>query len=564
MVPAANHTVAPTATLGPLATPGTLAGSPLGLPKGSQPGTPRNAPGVAITDVPATSPETPWRAILARDPFDSAALHGLARVLLRHGRRGEAIALLCTAGDDPAVLADLATQLAETGQRQAAADTVRRALAAEPADPALLGALGRTLLLLDQPLDALPILRRAHLAAPDDRDIATNLAAALIGAGNQAYRSGAMVEAEAAYRDAIALNPASGPAYSNLGNALTGQLRLEQAQEAFRAALRLDPANDETAFAFSLCLLLAGEHAEGWRLYERRRGVPALAPNYTRRPDLPRWKPGIPLRGRRVLLGAEQGMGDMIQYCRFAPTLGRMADAVMLEAPWPLAGLLAGMPGVDRVIGLEDAASGCDIMCPLLSLPLALAPGLVPGLAPDPVLEAGAAPPYLTAPAARMARWSAWLDRSSPGRRVGLVCSGDPGHPRDHARSIPLKAFHDLLDLPGISFVLVQTELRAADRVTFEAAANLRFPGAALTDYADTAGLLAGLDLLISVDTSAAHLAGALGRPVWTLLPYCPDYRWQLGRPDTGWYPSMRLYRQDRPGEWNNVIARVRDDLAAR
>jgi ADP-heptose:LPS heptosyltransferase len=261
---------------------------------------------------------------------------------------------------------------------------------------------------------------------------------------------------------------------------------------------------------------------------------------------LPQWRPGIDLTGRRVLLTAEQGSGDLIQYARFAPILAREAAAVVLEMPWYLAELFRTLPGIERVIGLEDSDHGCDIACPLLSLPLLLG------------ADAGVAPPYVAAPAGRSARWSAWLDRSPPGRRIGLVCHGDPRHPRDRDRSIALTALRPLLDMPDVGFVLVQTEVRAADRAAFEAADNVRCPAAALTDYADTAALLSGLDLLISVDTSAAHLAGAMGLPVWTLLPHCPDYRWQLGRNDSRWYPSMRLFRQERPGAWGPVIERVR------
>jgi hypothetical protein len=271
-----------------------------------------------------------------------------------------------------------------------------------------------------------------------------------------------------------------------------------------------------------------------------------LRRDHQRRPDLPQWHPGIDLTGRRVLLTAEQGYGDLIQYARFAPILARSAASVVLEMPWPLAGLFQTFPGIERVIGLDDPAHGCDIACPLLSLPLLMGP------------DVGVKPPYIVAPVDRLARWSAWLARSGPGRRIGLVCSGDSRHPRDCARSIALAGLKPLLDLQDVSFVLLQTEIRDTDRPAFEAADNLRCPAAALTDYADTAALLSGLDLLITVDTSTAHLAGAMGMPVWTLLPFSPDYRWRLGCEDSPWYPSMRLFRQERLGEWGAVIERVR------
>ena len=234
---------------------------------------------------------------------------------------------------------------------------------------------------------------------------------------------------------------------------------------------------------------------------------------------------------------------------RFAPMLARSAGSVVVEMPWTLASLFQTMPEIERVISLDDPAHACDIACPLLSLPLLLGS------------DSGMKVPYITAPMARLPRWTAWLDRSEPRRRIGLVCAGDQRHPNDRTRSVALATITPLLDVPDASFVLLQTEIRDSDRAAFQAADNLRCPAAALTDYGDTAALLSGLELLITVDTSTAHLAGAMGLPVWTLLPYCPDYRWQLGRDDSPWYPSMRLYRQQRPGDWDEVIRRVRDDL---
>ena len=507
---------------------------------------------MADSGVTSSEPEAAWRAVLARDPFDAAALHGLGRVMLRRKRPAEAVALLSAAiegGADPDVLTDLGAALIEVGSDAEAKQRFRQALAVQPEHFQALFNLGGLLLTKGRSGEALDVLRRALSVAPERSDTGLALVGALIAQGNVAYGAGDMPGAERLYRDAISFDFDLAAGYNNLGNALTGQLRLPEALEAYRSALAFDPTSDQAGFAYSLCLLLSGDDTDGWRHFERRRGVEPLRRDHQRRPDLPQWHPGCDLTGKNVLLTAEQGNGDLIQYARFAPVLARYAAAVVLELPWSLAGIFKSFPGVERVIGLDDPDHGCDIACPLLSLPLLLGP------------DSGISPPYIAAPADRLARWGAWLDRSGPGRRIGLVCSGDPRHPHDRARCIALTAMKPLLDSSDMSFVLVQTEIRDTDKAAFGSAGTLRCPAAALTDYADTAALLSGLDLLITVDTSAAHLAGAMGLPVWTLLPFSPDYRWKPGRDDSPWYPSMRLFRQTRPGDWGSVIERVRQAL---
>lgn len=506
-----------------------------------------------MADCVATSsePEAAWRAALVRDPFDSAALHGLGCALLARKRSAQAVALLSAAAAENAsapILSDLGSALISIGQTDEAEQRLRQAIALQPDLYHALFNLGGILLSRDT-AEAMALLRRALQVAPSESEAALALTGALIGQGNAAYGDGDMQAAERFYREAIGFKPDFAGGYTNLGNALTGQLRVPEALAAYRSALDLEPANDSAAFAYGLCLLLSGDERNGWRHYERRRGVADLRHNYERRPDLPQWRPGQSLDGKHVLLTAEQGSGDVIQYARFAPVLSRHAASVVLELPWALAPLLRTLPGIERVVGLDEPVRDCDIACALASLPLLLGP------------DSGMAPPYVAAPVDRVARWAAWLDRSPSGRRIGLVCSGDPRHPHDRRRSIALADMAPLLAIPDTAFVLVHTEVRATDRAAFEAAPKLRCPAAALTDYADTAALLSGLDLLITVDTSAAHLAGAMGLPVWTLLPYCPDYRWKLGREATFWYPSMRLYRQERPGDWQTVIRRIGQDL---
>ncbi|HBK04574.1 MAG TPA: hypothetical protein DDZ81_01785 [Acetobacteraceae bacterium] len=488
----------------------------------------------------------------ADNPLDAAALYAMGYALLAEGRPAQAVAMLSAAaesGYNATVLNDLASALILSGQAHEAEQRLREAIELEPSLFHPLFNLGG-LLLSRGSGEALGWLRLAYAADPAGPDVVPAMVSALLAEGNAAYGAGRLIEAETLYREAIAMQPQSSGGFANLGNALAGQLRTEEAVAAYQSALALAPWDDTAGFAYGLCLLRNGRDHEGWAEFERRRSVPALRHNYLRHPHLPQWQSGLSLAGRRVLVTAEQGYGDLIQYARFVPALARVAAGVVLEVPWTLAGIFDDLPGVGRQIGLGEPAADCDIACPLLSLPLLLG------------TEAGIAPPYVTPSPPRVGRWANWLDRSRFARRVGLVCSGDPRHPLDQARSIPLADFAPVLAVPGVSFVLVQTEIRASDRPAFDAFDDLRCPAAALTDYADTAALLSGLDLLISVDTSAAHLAGAMGLPIWTLLPFCPDYRWKLGSDDTAWYPSMRLYRQQRPGDWETVIRRVRDDLA--
>jgi Tfp pilus assembly protein PilF len=493
----------------------------------------------------AVTSSDPFLDRLKRDPFDTGALAGLGIALLEQGRPAQAAAILSALADtDPDVLTDLGEALLRAGLKDEAEARLRESLAAEPDHV-------RTLLLLvvllrdgNRPGEAELLARQAY--GLDPAGAADALAGVLVDRGNIACRASDPVTAEALYRQAAAILPDHAAILVNLGNVLAQQLRLPEAEATYRAALAADPGNDGAWFALALAQLLQGDTDQGFRLYEHRRGVADMAPNYARRPEIPVWQPGDDLTGKRVLVAAEQGAGDIIQCVRYVPALARLVAQVTLEVPWPMAGLFDAL-GVP-VVTLESKTDA-EVQIPLMSLPL--------------LLGDGSAPPYLRPIQDRVWRWNAWLDRSPPGRRIGLVCSGDPRHPRDIERSFPLATFAPLFDLPDTAFVVVQTDLRDADWDTLDDADDLRFPGAALTDWADTAAALSGLDLLITIDTAAAHLAGALGLPVWTLLPYCPDWRWGLGRDDCPWYPSMRLYRQTERGAWDEVIRRVRMDLRA-
>jgi tetratricopeptide (TPR) repeat protein len=389
--------------------------------------------------------------------------------------------------------------------------------------------------------------RQALALEPGDVELRCALADALLIHGNALVTHGRPREAERVYRQAIAVHPGFADAIGNLGQALVAQNRVTEAVDVFRTALLLNPDDHNSDFALACSLLLLGQAEEGWQRYEIRRRMPSA--DSARRPELKRWEAGQDIAGKRVLLMAEQGVGDAIQYLRLAPLLARRAARVIVEVPPVLREMVGGIPGVSAVIVPDDPAPGCDLLCPMMSLSLLL--GYDPVRLPLPV-------PYLAVPAARRPVWRAWLGEGQ-GFRIGLSISGDPRHGRDRLRSIPLGCFAPLFAREDCVFVLLNPELRATDN----APVGLRLPGAALGDFADTGALMGELDLIIAADTGVAHLAGALGRPVWTLLPFAPDFRWRLHGTETPWYPTMTLYRQTRIGDWDTIIATVARDLDA-
>jgi hypothetical protein len=276
----------------------------------------------------------------------------------------------------------------------------------------------------------------------------------------------------------------------------------------------------------------------------------AFSPFGTR---LPRLDPGVDLAGKRVLLAAERDMGDMLQFVRYARLLAARGAEVVLEAQAPLVPLLRAMRGVAEVTVQGAASPPADFVCPVMSLPLAFGTRLetVP-----------AEVPYLAAPADRRAAWRERLGPAEPGRRRLALCwSDDPEHPGDALRSVPLDLFRALLEWPGLAVHLVQTDIRDGDddlAAAHPAVVDLRRE---LGDFADTAAVLEQMDLVVCVDAAVAHLAGALGRPLWLLLPHAADWRWLAERHDSPWYPTARLFRQPVPGDWAAVVEAVRTAL---
>ncbi|VWC65795.1 TPR domain-containing protein [Burkholderia lata] len=348
----------------------------------------------------------------------------------------------------------------------------------------------------------------------------------------------------------IAATPRDKLAHYHRGSALRALRRNEDALRAYAEAIDIDPdyAHAHCMRAF-LCLSI-GDFEAGWAEYEWRWRDSQL--DGSRRDFAqPRWTHGMPLDGQTILLYPEQGLGDTLQFCRYVPLVKALGARVVVEAPVELKALFATLDGVDVLVARGDPLPPFDLHCPLLSLPLEFRTDLSS-------IPAGG--PYLRADPARVEHWRARLGATDR-PRIGLVWSGNPAHLNDRNRSVTLADLLPLLD-DRFEWISLQKVIRDEDRPVLEAS-PIRFVGDELTDFAETAALTDAMDAVISVDTSVAHLAGALGRPLAVMLPHTPDFRWLLDRDDSPWYPGARLFRQPEGGQWAPVVERLRDALPA-
>ena len=383
---------------------------------------------------------------------------------------------------------------------------------------------------------------RAIAAQPDLGQAHYNL-------GNALRALGRFEEAITSYDAAIALEADAAHAFNNRGLALQELQRSAQAIASYDAAIAIQANYADAYWNKAIELLLCGDFAQGWKLYEWRWQRDAFT---SRKRDFaqPLWLGDATLVGKTVLLHAEQGLGDSIQFCRYAREVQALGAHVLLEVPRPLMALFASLEGVSQVIEKGAPLPRFDYHCPLLSLPLAFQTQLenLPGRTP-----------YLASTAPQRDRWQRRLGpRTQP--RVGLVWSGNALDKNDLQRSMRLQDLLPYLST-DFEFICLQKEMRPADQDAIQTS-RIRFFGAQIEDFSDTAALCDLVDLVISVDTSVAHLAGALGKPTWILLPYAPDWRWMLHRDDSPWYPSVRLYRQTQERAWPPVLERMRSDLS--
>jgi tetratricopeptide (TPR) repeat protein len=515
-----------------------------------------------------------------RDHFD--ALHLLGMLQHQRGRSGEAYRLVKAAlkvdPRSPDALSNLALVLHALKRDNEALASLDKALARTPGHLDALNNRGGILLDLNRQAEAIACFDaviaqqprhiqayvnrgNAHAEMGDcqrallDYDTALALAPghpqALYNRGNALRTLARETEAIAAYDRALAAMPRMVSAWHNRGLAFAALNRHREALESFARALALDPEHANSHFSVAASLLTLGDFQRGLVEYEWRWKRTGTGARRTFRKPL--WLGQGPIAGRTILLHAEQGLGDTVQFARYAPLLARDGAQVVLEVQPALKPLLAALDGVAAVVARGEPLPGHDLQCPVASLPLAYR---------TEVASIPAWVPYLRPSEAHLARWRPRIE-TLPSPRVAVAWSGQASHPNDRRRSMTLAELEPLLSVSGIRFISVQRELRAGEDKLLAQSAHVTHVGDDLADFADTAAVLAMSDAVVCVDTSVAHVAGALGRPTFLLVPFQPDWRWLLCRDDSPWYPTMRLFRQTAIGDWAGVVGRVRDALTA-
>ena len=446
---------------------------------------------------------------------------------------------------DSQCLCERAAAQAELGRHAEALVGYDQALALDPGNADAHAYQGSSLLVLGQPEAAIASFDRAIAIKP-------STSSTFVNRGNAFMQKDEYAIALTDYDQAIALQPGNVLAHSNRAVALKHLHRHRESLASSAAASALDPNYLDAQFNLALSHLLCGDLEEGFKGYQVRWKTATFAP-VKRQFDQALWLGEAPIAGKRLLVHNEQGLGDSIQFSRFVTSAAQAGAQVIYEVEEPLYGLMQSLSGVHTLVRQREPLPAFDYFCPVMSLPVALGTRL--DNIPAPV-------PYLQAHADKVSHWRARLGKVS-GPRIGLVWSGSPSHKGDRHRSISLSHLIGALPI-GPQYLSLQKELRETDRVALKQWHHLRHFGNEIADFSDTAALCTLMDLVIAVDTSVAHLAGALGTPTWLLLPHLPDWRWLLDRTDTPWYPQTRLFRQERVGDWGGVLQNVRTQLVAK
>jgi tetratricopeptide (TPR) repeat protein len=526
--------------------------------------------------------ETMYRQILALSPEHADSLHLLGLIAHQTGRSEDAVQFLeraihsnpnfakyhsnlgvvlaANGGFDRAVrefrkvvelqqdypegYANLARALRDAGRVDEAVDVFRHAIATQPDALRLCFQLANLLVATGRPALAIAEYQACIALKPDFADAMNNLGLALRELNRPA-------EEEAAYRQAIAIRPACFGAINNLGSALLQKNELDDAISMFRQAVVLKPEMAQAHYNLATALLSRGDFDEGWHEYEWR--IQTHPMSRYRQFRQPRWT-GQPLYGKTILLHAEQGFGDTLQFCRYAPLVAQAGGQVVLACQKELCQLMTSLNGVAQIVP-NDAPTlpDFDFHCPLPSLPLVFKTTLQ---------SIPSAIPYIHADPELSRRYRQRLSAASAKLKIGIAWAGSPTHGNDRHRSMPLAEFALLGSVQSEAWFCGLQKGRAVEQLCFkEHQIEIEDFSAGLGDFAETAALVANVDLVISVDTSLIHLAGALGKPVWVLLAFAPDFRWMLRRDDSPWYPSARLFRQAKPGDWDSVMKQVADML---
>lgn len=422
--------------------------------------------------------------------------------------------------------------LRELGRPQEAVEAFVQAVRCDPQDPDAYNNCATLLQKARRHEEAVAWFDRALRIAPDNLDLHVGKAASLEQLGRRE-------EAGAIFERVLAFRPEHVEATVGRGLVLEAAAQTEAALECFTRAAQRDPAHYAAHWNAALCLLKLGRYREGWPLYEWRLREPREVA--LRQLAEPRWQ-GEPLAGRTLLVHAEQGLGDTLQFCRFLPQLARQGTNIVFELQAALLPLLEGRPGMGRVVAQGEALPEFDLHCELISLPLLLDVTL------DTLPVSG---PYLDV---RQARLDVWARRLGPATAPRIALVWRTTTPGDRIKSLSVDQLAPLL-ATGMEFHVAQKVVSDEERRYLAAFPNVSLHDDALGDFEDTAALLSQMDRVISIDTSVAHLAGGLGREVWILLPFAADWRWLEGRYDSPWYPSARLFRQTSPGDWQGVVA---------
>ncbi len=480
--------------------------------------------------------EALYRSVIAAEPGNGEALYLYGVLLLQSGRSREAAASLVNATaarpGHVATLVNLGRALLASGSAREVLQVVDRVLAVEPDHPEAAFLRGTALNALAEPAKAIVAFEASLAGDP-------NNAAAWLNLGNACAELDRLEEAERHCREATRLAPGLAEAHCSLGFALTSLGRLDEAISACEAAIALRPDFAQAHWNQAVAALLAGDFALGFEKYEWRKRHDRFRRDFVDLPG-PQWDGGDPA-GRTILVHAEQGLGDTIQFARYLPLIADRGGRPVLACERSLIPLLAGLPGV-TFVAKDASLPPYDCWIDQMSLPRVFGTRLDTIPSPD---------GYLEADPGRNAAWRATLPE---GRTIGLAWAGNSAHSNDRRRSVAVAALDPILAVPGCNFVNLQVGARACEL-------DLPDLSPRLIDYAETAALIAALDLVISVDTSVAHVAGALGKPAWVMLPNAPDWRWLLGRADSPWYQSLRLFRQPSPGCWDSVIQAVASAL---
>ena len=437
---------------------------------------------------------------------------------------------------------NLGIALERTGKLEAAAESFERAIQQQPDFFEAYRHLGDTFWKQSQPETALSQYRKAISLKPNHIEAHMNM-------GNVFHALGHLEEAAGCYQTVLQIDSRHVDAHANLGKTLVDQGKLDEAVSCYRQALSIKPEDGNLTFDLSTVLLLQGKFKKGWEGYDRRFERRGWERTYPYRFDIPRWD-GSPFPGKRLFVHCEQGFGDVLQFARYLPMVKARGGEVIFEVPKPLMRLMENFAGTDIVIegpSKHNMSTQCDFYAPLLSLP---------GLFGTTLENIPCSVPYLHSDPEKASLWR--KNFSGKGIQVGLVWEGKATDPN---RSCPVEQFEPLGEIQGVRWFGLQKG-KAADRALhLTEKMELVNLGEAFDDFSDTAAAIACLDLVISIDTAVAHLAGAMGKPVWVLLKSTPDWRWLMDREDSPWYPTMRLFRQTRYGEWEYPVRCVVREL---